>query len=144
MKRCRYCRKPLGNEKAGYCPHCGEPTGTRAGGVMKTRAILISAGGTETVYRSIKEVPPRLRSRLVESTNSLNAATVVIADKNGRAEIARAIRRLSSAAQRKRLHALIGDEGEGARYRISPELKKAAALVLAILCLALVALLFRN
>ncbi len=60
--------------------------------MLKSSTILISAGDTDAVYRSVKEVPAPLRRKLLKSTNGLNAATILIADRKGREEIARAIR----------------------------------------------------
>jgi len=68
---------------------------------MKSSTILISAGETDAVYRSVKEVPPPLRRQLLKSTNGLNSATILIADRRGREEIARAIQNLPSSLQRR-------------------------------------------
>ncbi|MBV9305709.1 MAG: hypothetical protein JOZ45_06205 [Acidobacteriaceae bacterium] len=43
------------------------------------------------MFHSVEEVPPALRQRLQESTRSLNAATILIADKRGREELVRAL-----------------------------------------------------
>ncbi len=74
---------------AGGCPRCGA-----AKGVVKTSTILISSGERQTVYRSVEEVPDSLKRQLIRSTNGLNSATIVIADREGRKEIAKAIRNL--------------------------------------------------
>ena len=58
---------------------------------IKSSTIFISVGGKTSVYRSVDEVPPGLRKRLHDSTNGLNAATILIADRKGREEIVRAI-----------------------------------------------------
>jgi hypothetical protein len=76
----------------GVCPRCGISKG-----VVKTSTILISAGGTRTVYRSVEDVPDPLKRKLLRSTNGLNSATIVIADRQGRKEIAKAIRSLPAA-----------------------------------------------
>jgi len=78
---------------AGPCPRCGA-----AKGVVKTSTILISSGERQTVYRSVEEVPDSLKRQLIRSTNGLNSATIVIADREGRKEIAKAIRNLPSPA----------------------------------------------
>jgi len=85
---CPECNQSF-EAKAGSCPRCGA-----AKGVVKTSTILISSGGTRKVYRSVNDVPDRLRQQLVRSTNGLNSATIVIADRQGRKEIAKAIRNL--------------------------------------------------
>ena len=80
--------------KAGSCPRCGA-----ARGVVKTSTILISSGETKKVYRSVDDVPDSLRQQLVKSTNGLNSATIVIADRQGRKEIAKAIRNLPGSGK---------------------------------------------
>lgn len=85
------------DETLGGCPRCGVRKG-----VVKTSTILISAGEVESVYRSVDEVPDSLRQDLIRSTNGLNAQTIVIADREGRKEIARAIRNLPSTAAKER------------------------------------------
>jgi hypothetical protein len=66
-------------------------------GIMKCSMILISSGETEAVYRSVQDVPLPLRRKLLKSTSGLNSATILIADRRGREEIARAMRNLASA-----------------------------------------------
>jgi hypothetical protein len=68
-------------------------------GVVKTSTILISSGEMRSVYRSVEEVPDSLKQQLLRSTNGLNSATIVIADREGRKEIAKAIRNLPTSAQ---------------------------------------------
>jgi hypothetical protein len=63
---------------------------------VKSSTIFISAGDKTTVYRSLDEVPPHLRKKLQESTNGLNAATILIADRKGREEIVKALNGLPS------------------------------------------------
>lgn len=63
---------------------------------LKTSTIFISIGGKTRVYRSVDDVPAPLRKKLEQSTNGLNSATILIADRRGRQEIARAIRGLPS------------------------------------------------
>lgn len=64
---------------------------------VKTSTIFIAKGGRTHVYRSVNEVPPRLRKELEESTNSFNSATILIADRRGREEIVRALNGLPSS-----------------------------------------------
>ncbi len=64
---------------------------------VKTSTIFIAKGGKTQVYRSVNDVPPRLRKELEESTNSFNSATILIADRRGREEIVRALNGLPSS-----------------------------------------------
>jgi len=68
----------------------------------------------DAVYRSVKDVPPPLRRKLLKSTNGLNSATILIADRRGREEIARAIQNLPSSLQRRFLKPF-QEEPEGVR-----------------------------
>jgi hypothetical protein len=74
---------------------------------LKTSTIFIAKGRKTRVYRSVKDVPQRLRRELEESTNGFNSATILIADRRGREEIVRALHGLPSAL----------------RSRIAPSLK---------------------
>jgi hypothetical protein len=65
---------------------------------MKTSTILISTGETRRVYRSVDEVPDPLKRQLLRSTNGPSSATIVIADRKGRKQMARAIRSLPVTA----------------------------------------------
>jgi len=66
--------------------------------VMKTSAVLIAAGGERQVYRSVAEVPASLRKQLQDSTSGANSATILIADRRGKEEIAKALERVSEVA----------------------------------------------
>ena len=85
---CPECNRSF-EGSAGACPRCGAGKG-----VVKTSTILISSGERQTVYRSVEEVPDSLKRQLIRSTNGLNSATIVIADREGSKEIAKAIRNL--------------------------------------------------
>jgi|SRR5579862_1973686 len=100
--RCPRCRR-LSEEEL-TCPQCGASLATS--GVVKTASILISAGDAEGVYRSVDELPEPLRARLTVATQGLNSATILIADKRGREEIARALRKLPQSAQRRLFRSL--------------------------------------
>ena len=63
---------------------------------IKTSTIFIAKGGKTQVYRSVHDVPARLRKELEESTNGFNSATILIADRRGRQEILRALNGLPS------------------------------------------------
>ena len=66
----------------------------------KSATIFIAAGDSETrVYRSVEEVPLPLRRKLQDSTSSPNSATILIADKQGREELVRALQGQPSKVQ---------------------------------------------
>jgi hypothetical protein len=50
---------------------------------VKTSTIFISVGEKTKVYRSVNDVPPPLRKKLEQSTNGINSATILIADRRG-------------------------------------------------------------
>src|SRR6185503_8259922 len=79
---------------------------------VKTSTIFIAKKGRTRVYRSVNEVPQRLRKELEESTNGFNSATILIADRRGRREILRALQGLPSAL-RTRLAASMAAPAEG-------------------------------
>ncbi|HBY58271.1 MAG TPA: hypothetical protein DEH78_00510 [Solibacterales bacterium] len=62
----------------------------------RTSTIFIGAGKETKVYRRLEEVPPQWRKKLIQSTNGRNSATILIADRKGRGELARAVRALPS------------------------------------------------
>lgn len=64
---------------------------------VKTSTIFIAKSGGTRVYRSVSEIPDRLRKELEESTNSFNSATILIADRRGREEIVKALNGLPSS-----------------------------------------------
>ena len=124
---CSRCRKKIELETP-RCPHCGlrNPSGA---GTFQISTVLISAAGADKVYRSVDDVPARLRTRLLKSTNSANSATILIADRRGRKEIARAMRKVPAPAS-------------GLSGWLTPGRRRAIMLVLFLSCLALIALMF--
>jgi hypothetical protein len=74
--------------------------------VFQTSAVLISAQGTDMVYRSMDEVPRPWRSKLLQSTSSANSATILIADRRGREELARVMRSLPGAGTARQRRAM--------------------------------------
>src|SRR6478736_95571 len=50
---------------------------------VKTSTIFIAKGGKTKVYRSVQEMPHRLRQELEQSTNGFNSATILIAGRSG-------------------------------------------------------------
>src|SRR5262245_47608566 len=115
---CKRCRKAF-EEDAARCPHCGQANPANSG-VFQTSTVLISTGGADLVYRSVEEVPAGLRSRLMKSTNGSNSATILIADRRGRREIARAMRNLPGPAQRRLIHSILGSHGQGNAEWLTP------------------------
>jgi len=123
---CSNCRKKMERDER-RCPHCGEPA--RLKGTFQTSTVLISAGGEDLIYRSVDEVPLRLRTRLMRSTNSSNSGTILIADRRGRKEIARAMRKVPAPAS-------------GFAAWLTPGRRRAIMLVVFLACLALIAVMF--
>jgi hypothetical protein len=65
----------------------------------RSSTIFIATADDTHVYRSVSEIPPALRRKLQQSTNSMNSATILIADKRGREELVRALQGQSSDVQ---------------------------------------------
>src|SRR5438309_6263601 len=105
---CARCRKKL-QADALRCPHCGHANPV-VSGTFQTSTVLISAAGADRVYRSVEDVPARLRTKLLKSTNGANSATILIADQRGRKEIAKAMRNLPGPSQRRLLHSILGTD----------------------------------
>ena len=78
---------------------------------LKSSTIFISVGEKTEVYRSVEDVPPTLRKKLEQSTNGINSATILIADRRGKEEIVRAIRGLPSSL-RSRLTSSLRNEAK--------------------------------
>jgi RNA polymerase subunit RPABC4/transcription elongation factor Spt4 len=103
---CRKCGQTIEVGRNSLCPHCGEPVSQKLAGMLKTSTILISSDDTASVFRSIKDIPEPLRKKLLRSTNGLNARTILIADRRGRQEIARAMRKLPGTVLERRIRRL--------------------------------------
>jgi len=135
---CKRCRKTF--EDAARCPHCGQPN-PESSGVFQTSAVLISTDGTDAVYRSVDEVPAGLRSQLVKSTNGANSATILIADRRGRQEIAKAMRNLPGPKPKRLLQSIAG-EGADSNEWLTPARKRAILTGLALFALAVMIAVF--
>jgi hypothetical protein len=124
------------------CPHCDEPN--PAAGLFQTSSVMISARGAKRVYHSVEEVPARLRTRLRQSTNSENSATILIADRRGHSEISKALRGSPHAAQRRLARAILGETSPGPPNWLNrfPGRRKAVLAAVVGLALALVAAVF--
>jgi len=140
MMTCSRCKKNFADREA-HCPHCGESSD--ASGLFKTSTVLISAGGSDLVYRSVDEVPDRLRTKLLKSTNGANSATILIADRRGRKEIAKAMRNLPGPTQRRWMQAILGAEAASTAMNwLTPARRRAILVVVTLFTLATIALLF--
>jgi hypothetical protein len=84
---------------------------------QKTSTIVIATRGKTKVYRSVAEVPPPLRRRLLKSTSGANSATVLIADEGGRREILRSLQGLPSELQSRLVRSLSGGRAGPGRSR---------------------------
>ncbi|MCU1294748.1 MAG: hypothetical protein JWP08_3598 [Bryobacterales bacterium] len=65
----------------------------------KSSTIFITDREKTNVYRSLGDVPPELRRKLQESTQGINSATILIADKRGKEELVRALQGRPSDVQ---------------------------------------------
>jgi len=140
---CHRCRKNIDPEIA-RCPYCGEPNG-EAWELYQTSSVLIASGSTRTIYRSVEEVPQGLRSRLLKSTNSSNSATILIADRRGRQEIARAMRNLPAPSQRRLMRSILsGGPAEGLPAWMTPWRRRAILAIVLLGALAVIGLVFTH
>ena len=142
MIECSKCRRSFDDEEV-RCPECGEPN-PKAAGLFQTSTVMISAGAAHKVYRSVDEVPVRLRSKLLKSTNGANSATILIADRRGRRQIAKVLRSLPANAQRRLMSSLLsGETPAGALQQwLTPARKRGILAAMVLLLLALIGLVF--
>jgi hypothetical protein len=111
--------------------------------VFQTSTVLISTEGADRVYRSVDEVPARLRNRLLKTTNGANSATILIADRKGRLEIDKAMRKLPGPAQKRLVHSILsGEEAANPLAWLTPPRRKWIAVIVALLALALAVTVF--
>jgi hypothetical protein len=108
--------------------------------MFQTSTVMISAEGTDRVYRSVEEVPQALRTRLLKSTNGANSATILIADRRGRKEIAKAMRNLPANAQRRLMQSMMAESEE--MPWLTPGRKRAIIAAVGLLAMAAVGLVF--
>lgn len=141
MITCTKCRRKFDDEES-RCPNCGEPN-PEVSGLFQTSTVLISTGSARMVYRSVDEVPAKLRTKLLKSTNGANSATILIADRRGRKQIARAMRNLPSHAQRRIMNSILGTEAASTLLQwMTPGRKRAILALVALLTLALIGVVF--
>jgi hypothetical protein len=137
---CQYCHKRIPKD-AESCPHCRKPA--TSSGVFQTSTVLIFESGGSKMFGSVQEVPARLRTRLLRSTNGSNAATILIADRRGRREIAKAMRKLSSQGQQRITAALLGLNGTSrASALLTPGRRKALVTAVFLIAIALIGFVF--
>jgi hypothetical protein len=136
---CGGCGKNFDQEEA-RCPHCGQPKG-EASGLFQTSTVLISSGGADLVYRSVEEIPPGLRTRLLKSTGGQNSGTILIADRRGRQEISKTVGKLPNAAPGELVKAILGGrrKGTGRVKWLTARQKRGIAAMVVLLALALAA-----
>ena len=91
---------------------------------VKTSTIFIAKGGRTKVYRSVSEIPQRLRKELEESTNGFNSATILIADRRGRNEILRALQGLPSALRTRLAASLTPSQDEAPAPKVTRPLAR--------------------
>jgi hypothetical protein len=108
--------------------------------MFQTSTVMISAEGADRVYRSVDEVPQALRTRLLKSTNGANSATILIADRRGRKEIAKTMRSLPAKAQRRLMRSILADSGEDSW--LSPARRRAIIAAVGLVALAAIGLVF--
>lgn len=69
----------------------------------KSATIFIASSEHTGVYRSVEDVPHKLRQKLIETTNSPNSGTILIADKRGREELLSALHQRRGSISRRLL-----------------------------------------
>lgn len=62
----------------------------------RSSTIFIATADKTRVYRSVNDIPLALRRKLQQSTNGINSATILIADKRGQEELIRSLQGQSS------------------------------------------------
>src|SRR5262245_23148759 len=135
---CRRCQRKFEDANNGVCPFCGEANPRATSGVMKSSTILISEGRNDAVYRSVAEVPHRLRKRLLKYTSGMNSATILIADRRGKEELTKAIRRLPGNSQQRLMETLFGQTPEAGYLALLKPYRRTALAVLLALMITLV------
>jgi hypothetical protein len=140
---CHRCRKTI-DERDVRCPYCGLAN-AGANGLYQTSVVRIASGAADLVYRSVDEVPAPLRQKLLASTNSSNSATILIADRRGRKEIAKAVRGLPGSANRRLYRSLLpAADPEKAPSWFTRGRRMAILLAMGVLVVSLAAFVLRN
>ena len=71
--RCSACKRRF-EDDLDNCPHCGEPVRAKPVAMLKTSTILISSNDTESVYRSVRDIPEPLAPEAVAFHQRLECA----------------------------------------------------------------------
>ena len=138
---CSRCRTPF-EDSLGKCPQCGAEN-RNVRGTYQTSTVLISGRGGERVFRSVEEVPAALRTKLLKSTNGANSATILIADRRGRREIAKAMRNMPGPVQKRWMQTLMATEAASTAMEWLTLARRRAILVaVVLLTVVVIALLF--
>jgi hypothetical protein len=90
----------------------------------------------------VEEVPVRLRNKLLRSTNGANSATILIADRRGRKEVAKAMRSLPGPTRRRLIRSALDSGATSAARWLTPRRKRAVLAVMTLLVLLIVGLVF--
>lgn len=138
---CTRCRKSYAQEST-RCPYCGE-SNPQASGVMQTSIVMIASGGEHLVFRTVQEVPARLRGKLLRSTNGSNSATILIADRRGRKQVAKALRALPGPSQRRLMHNALHRASSPLAAWFTPTRRRAAIAFLILMAILIIAAVFR-
>ena len=118
--------------------------GRRLGSVPDVHGVDL-LGRRDLVYRSVEEIPPGLRTKLLKSTSGGNSGTILIADRRGRQEIAKAMGKLPDAAPGQLVKAILGGQDGSSRAEwLTRGQKRGMAAVVVLLALALVAWVFSH
>jgi hypothetical protein len=140
---CHRCRKTIDSDEV-RCPYCGLANAD-ANGLYQTSVVRIAAGAADLVYRSVDEVPAPLRQKLLASTNSANSATILIADRRGRKEIAKAVRSLPGSLNRRLCRSLLpGAESERVPSWFTRGRRNTILIALGTLLVSVVTFVFRH
>ncbi len=140
---CHRCRKTIDAGEI-RCPYCGLAN-AGANGLYQTSVVRIAAGAADLVYRSVDEVPAPLRQRLLASTSSPNSATILIADRRGRKEIAKAVRGLPGSSNRRLYRSLLpGADSAPVPSWFTKGRRVAILVAIGTLVVTLVAFVFRH
>jgi hypothetical protein len=73
---------------------------------LKTTVVLVATHERTQVFRSVESVPVTVRNRMLATASRGNSATILIADRRGRQELARAAQGMPSPVKLRRTRAV--------------------------------------